>query len=170
MPDPIYDSAQYVIIPRRGHTRLFLVQQGRLQDPGMVTAIPSPPSSGARAVARWLTRAVMAWLSGMGGGGAVAPHHLTARANEGPVANLDEPAAPQRSRASPDRTRSAEERLAEARAFAAARRALRGDSDAPHRQARNWFGAVLLSVAGRLRSVPMSRASRNRFTPLNRDV
>jgi hypothetical protein len=56
----------------------------------------------------------------------------------------------------------AEEILAEARAFAEARRALRGDSDARRRRARAWFGAVLLTVGGRLRrSVPMSRASGN---------
>jgi hypothetical protein len=57
----------------------------------------------------------------------------------------------------------AEERLAEARAFAAARRALRDDSDAPRRRARTWLGAVLLAVRGRLRpSGPMSRASEKR--------
>jgi hypothetical protein len=56
----------------------------------------------------------------------------------------------------------AEEILAEARAFAEARRALLGDSDAPRRRARTWFGAVLLTVGGRLRrSAPMSRAPGN---------
>jgi hypothetical protein len=56
----------------------------------------------------------------------------------------------------------AEEILAEARAFAAARRALLGDSDAPRRRARAWFGAILLTVGGRLRrSTPMSRAPGN---------
>jgi hypothetical protein len=55
----------------------------------------------------------------------------------------------------------AEELLAEARAFAAARRALLGDSDAPRRRAQTWLGAVLLTVGGRLRrSVLMSRAAR----------
>jgi hypothetical protein len=56
----------------------------------------------------------------------------------------------------------AEEILAEARAFAAARRAMLGDSDAPRRWAWTWFGAILLTVGGRLRrSAPMSRAPGN---------
>ena len=50
MPDPIFDSAEYVLIERRGETGLFLVQRGRLQDPGTVAVIHRLPSSGARAV------------------------------------------------------------------------------------------------------------------------
>lgn len=87
MPDPIFEGAEYVLLARRGEIGLFLVQQGRLQDPGTVAVIHTRPSSNARAVARWLTRAVTTWLAAIGTGGGIAPHHLAASASHGPVAS-----------------------------------------------------------------------------------
>ena len=83
MPDPIFEGAEYVLLARRGETGLFLVQGGRLQDPGTVAVIEARPSGGASAVARWLTRAVTTWLAATGGGGGMALHHAAAPTRPG---------------------------------------------------------------------------------------
>jgi hypothetical protein len=101
MPDPIFEGAEYVLLARRGETGLFLVQQGRMQDPGTVAVIDARPSSGASAVARWLTRAVTTWLAAFGGGGGMALHHVATATRPGSAAALQKPTKAQRERRVP---------------------------------------------------------------------
>jgi hypothetical protein len=101
MPDPIFEGAEYVLLARRGETGLFLVQRGRLQDPGTVAVLDARPSSGAGAVGRWLTRAVTTWLAATGGGGGMALHHLTTPTRPSSAAALQKPTKAQRERRGP---------------------------------------------------------------------
>jgi hypothetical protein len=55
MPDPVSETAEYVVMARPGLTTVYLSQHGRFQDPGAVAVICERPIGVMEAVTRWLS-------------------------------------------------------------------------------------------------------------------